>query len=516
MRKIGVAVLLLVYGCHLGPRYEVPCSSIPEDWKGEAENGERPAVEYWWEVFEDPCLVELEKRLVADNPDLYSSLQRIAEARALAGIEKADLFPQASLQPSYNDTGELIELYGVPAGLFPGLKKIVRVHEMSYALPLNMNYEVDIWQKYRGKYNSAAINIEARQEAYRATLLMLTSELASNYYNARTLDSQILLLAQMVHDYHEMLRLRQLRYLAGLDNYLDVLQAIEQFENSEAEYEAALQQRMIFENAIAALIGLPASDFKLNSQELAENIPVVPAGIPSTLLTRRPDVAEAERYMAASHALIGVAYATFFPQLNLTGALGFLSPELSKFITWAGYLWEWGAQIFQTVFDGGRRCSLVDGAKAIFEDTVGRYQKAVLTAFKEVENALNNLEQEAKQAEDYLRAFESAEMRASLVERRFEVGTSNQLDVLTNEIAKLQAEQKWIGVVGLQFQATIQLIKAIGGKWDCGSLELAPEEKCRCAQGEEGDQAHRPDVVQNDGDGEIFQEASPGNDEKIP
>lgn len=466
MGRIGFITLLVFCGCHLGPRYEIPCSPISEEWKGKSDNTTGPAVEFWWEVFQDECLASLEKKLVEQNPDLYSSMQRVAEARAIAGIAKADLYPQASLQPSYNDIGELIELYGVPANLFPALKTIVRVHEMSYELPLNMNYEVDLWQKYRGKYNAALMNAQARQEAYRATLLMLTSDLASNYYNARTLDTQIEILNQVVTAHGDILKLRQLRYLAGVDNYIEVLIAIENYENSQAEYEDAIRQRVSFENAIAALVGFSPSDFKMKEKPLEENPPIIPAGIPSSIMTRRPDIAEAERLMAASHALIGVAYATFYPNLNLTGALGFLSPEMSNFLTWAGHLWQWGAQIFQTVFDGGRRSSALDGAKALFEDAVGKYQNTVLTALREVEDALNNLEREASRAEDYASALYAASKATFLYEKRFQVGTCNQIDVLSKLLAELKAKQRWVNVQGLRYQGTIQLIKAIGGSWN--------------------------------------------------
>jgi multidrug efflux system outer membrane protein len=513
MRKYLVGLLLLAQGCHLGPDYEVPSLPLPQGWKGETAAAPTPQVEFWWEVFEDETLSSLAKLVVRDNPDLYAALQRIEEARAVSGIAKSVLYPQASLQPNYNDTGELIELYGVPQGLFPGLQTITRVHEMSYALPLTMSYEVDIWQKNRGRYNVAKAYTEAELESYRASLLMLTSDLASDYFNAKTLDRQIALLSEKVMISQEMLRLRQLRYLSGLDNYVEVLTAIEQSEVNQAHYEDAVRQRRLFENAIGALIGKTASEFTLATDELNTLPPIVPAGVPSTLLIRRPDVAQAERKMAAAHALIGVAYASFYPAINLTGALGFLSPELGEFLTWGGRLWQWGAQIFQTVFDGKRRSSQLDFAKATFQETEGQYKKVILTAFREVEDALNNLEQEAKQADDYLRVWEAAGSTAAIFTRRFEVGVSSQLEVLSSRLQKIQAEQEFVHLTGLRYQATVQFIKALGGNW-CSESTPA-ETDCGSAQGDDGDECHRPQIVQNDPGGQVLEKAPSGNNEEV-
>lgn len=464
MRKL-LLIALFLQGCHLGPRYERPETPIPEEWKGEASTSSVPDVQVWWEVFEDELLAQLEAQVLSCNPDLYSAAKKIEEARGIAGVAKADLYPQVSLQPSYNDTGRLIELYGIPPG-YPGINQFVRVHEMSYALPLNMNYEVDFWQKYRGRYNAADKYAQSEQESYRALQLTLTTDLATHYFNVRTLDTQNQILQNILTMYGEVLKLRQIRYLSGLDSYLSVLSAIQLYEEAASTLEDSLRQRTLFENAIATLVGIPATCFHIEERTLKSQPPSIPTGLPSTLLVRRPDVASAERSMAAAHDLIGVAYSNFFPSLNLTGALGFLSPDLSQFISWAGHLWQWGAQIFQTIFDGGRRSSLLEFNKALFEETVGYYEKTVLTAFQEVEDALNNLEQEAKRSDELFSAFYAAEERAGLYQLRFEAGLSNQLDLLDQNITQLQAENSWINILGLRYQATIQLIKAIGGSWD--------------------------------------------------
>lgn len=513
MRLLLIGFVLLA-GCQLGPRYEVPVSPIAQEWKGTSEPLPAPEVANWWDVFGDESLKELEKRVVANNPNLYAALQRVMEARAVAGVAKSELFPQAGLKPSYNDTGELIELYGVPPGLFPGLKTIVRVHEMSYELPLNMSYEVDIWQKNYGKFRAAKLYIEAEEDAFRSSMLTLTSDLASNYFNAHILDAQIDLLRQSVEALREMARLRQIRFQVGLDPYTDVLAVEQVLADAQSKYVDLERQRALFENAVAVLVGVSASEFTLPHRMLKEDPPLVPAGLPSTLLVRRPDVAQAERTMASYHALIGVAYASFFPSLNLTGALGFLSPELSKFLTWQGNLWDWGFQIFQTVFDGFRRSSTLDLAYAKYRETEGQYKNSVLTAFAEVEDALNNLESQAKESELLSRAETAASQNWQLYQSRFIAGLSNQLEVLQYKLNDLEAEMNLANNLGLRYQATLQLIKAIGGAWD-DSLELAAEEQGCGAEGEDGDEDHGPNIVQNVVQGQILEETPPRNDEKV-
>jgi len=467
MRRIAL-LFILIQGCHLGPRYQIPESPIPSEWKVESTDlGPGPPVEFWWEVFGDTQLTALEQLVVKQNPDLYVAMERVAQARAVAGVSKADLYPQISLQPSYLDTGLLFELYGVPQNLFPELPIISRVHELIYAIPFDMSYEVDIWGKNRGKYNSAKINAEVKQEDYRASLLMLTADLASNYFNLRTFDTQIELLRTVISVYTDLLKLHQVRYLVGLDSYIDVLAAIQQYENAEAQYEEANRQRTLFENAIAVLIGEPASCFTLAPDPLQADPPQVPSGIPSAIMVRRPDIASAERNMASIHALIGVAYASFYPAFNLTGALGILSPELSEFFTWNARFWQWGVSIFQTVFDGGRNCSNLDLAYARYKETEGTYRKTVLVALKEVEDALTNLQQEKKQADDYFQSWQAAERTKELFDLKYKVGTANQIDALKAQLVEIQAERTWVGTLGLRYQATVQFIKALGGSWDC-------------------------------------------------
>jgi multidrug efflux system outer membrane protein len=466
MRPCKVAsLLLLLAGCQLGPKYCVPESNVPEKWKS-SEEAASSSVEVWWEIFQDEELSKLEAQVVKNNFDLKLAMERVAEARAKAGVKGADLYPQANLTPNYNNIQELIELYGVPPGLFPGLKTIVRVHELEYQLPLAMSYEVDLWRKYRGKYDSAVIYAQAVEEAYRGTMLTLTSDLASNYFNLRSLDTQIDLLTKTVALRQDFLDLTKQRYKVGVSSLLDVLQAEEVLTNTVATLDDSVRQRALFENAIALLIGLPASDFHVAVNPLTIEPPHIPAGLPSSVLLRRPDIAQAERDMASQHALIGVAWANFFPAFTLTGAIGFASPELFEFLNWKARLWQIGLSIAQTVFDGWRNKSNLDMVRAQFRETQAVYEQTVLGAFKEVEDALSNVKQQSEQYANLSASYKSASQFAALSILRYETGVSNYLDAIQSELNELSAQISWMNILGARYQSTTQLIKAIGGGWD--------------------------------------------------
>lgn len=466
--------------CNVGPRYHPPICPNVEEWRGEAVEGEFPEVENWWDVFEDEELTKLELLAVEKNLDLYVAIQRVAEARAIAGVAQSFLYPWADLKPAFNNVNELIELYGVPTGLFPALKTITRVHEQTYSLPATMTYEVDLWGKFRGTYEAAKIYAESLDEAVQATYLSVTSNVASNYFNLRALNAQIDLLEKVLENEKEKVRLAKLRFEKGLVSAIDLCNIEKELANIEAEYQETLRQRIPFVDSIAVLVGENASLWSFSPMPLDKEPPAIPPGLPSTLLMRRPDIAQAERRMASIHSLIGVAYSTYFPNIKLTSSVGFQSPDLSQWMTWGARLWQFGAEAIQVLFNVGRNSSYVKAAKARFEETRGAYQQAVLIAFNEVEDALSDVEQQQKESEAYFQAWKSAKQALHLSTLRYEKGVSNFLEVIDAERSALDAERKWINTIGQKYQADIQLIKAIGGKWDacCECSPCCPSELC--------------------------------------
>lgn len=486
MKKGFLLTALLIGGCTLGPRYELPEAPIPSGWKQELGHGEPFSFENWWDVFEDEALAELEQKAVDCNPDLYAAMERVVTARAIAGVSKSDLYPQIDLKPNYNNLEQLIQLYGIPTGDFPGLKPVVRVHETSYILPLTMNYEIDLWGKFRGRYNSALLEAESEEEAFRGSLLTLTSELASNYFNMRTLDTELEFMHQIVNLRKQALGLSQLRFDAGLVDLSEVQNATLSLSQDEAEYEDLKRQRTLFENAIAALIGSPASNIQLHSLPLRGAPPSIPAGIPSSVLIQRPDIARVERKMASVHALIGVAYSSFFPSFSLSGALGSFSTQLRDFLTWKSRLWQIGVNIAQTIFDGWKRSSELDAAWARFRETQGDYLKTVLMAFQETEDALNNLDRQREAQEKLRQSVDAAKSNWNLSDKRYKEGLANLLEVIESKRIELNSLRQEANVLGLRYQSTVQLIKALGGRWQAPSFEAAAEEKIGSGESEEG------------------------------
>ncbi len=472
MKNKNIALLIfitiLAAGCQLGPKYHPPCTAAPEEWKNnfQEETTSLPIVCNWWEVFQDETLNELEELAVANNPDLFLAIARIEEAWANAGISRADLFPQLNFNPSAQSLDVRARIN--PSQGNPLLNNLPRRNHFDpsfYNLPLFVNYELDLWGKYRSAYDSALRNVEAQQQAYQTALLTLTSDLASSYYNARSLDAVIDYLAAMLETYRKNLELDQSRFEKGLITYLNVINDQVALTNAESEYYDALRSRGLQENMIAALIGIPASDFCLAHMPLKDSPPIIPTGIPSTMLLRRPDVAQAERERASDHALIGVAYASFFPSLDLTGTVGFISLDLQDFVKVMARYGGLGASVNQTVFDGLRKYENYEAAWARFKEADSAYKQQVLIAFKEVEDALNNLEFQEKQSDSLQKSFEASAEATRLARRRYNEGVTNYIEVIVDERTELNAGVNYYEILGLRHQSTIQFIKALGGGW---------------------------------------------------
>jgi multidrug efflux system outer membrane protein len=459
--------VLLFSGCRVGPRYTAPSSPVPSAWKTvQQEPTLGLNVEHWWEVFHDECLNNLETKVIACNYTFYVALEKVEEARASAGVNKADLYPQIALNGGYKYIQDQVKSNLSKKAKTLGFLESIQIQDQHLEFPNIFSYELDLWQKYRGQYKAAIFNTQAQEQHAKGILLTLTTELASAYFNLRALDSQVQLTQEILSLLKETLQFHRSRYTTGLDTYLDVATAEKSLSLVEAAYQELLLQRLLFENAIAVLIGAPASEFHLPSNPLlVTNIPSIPAGIPSSVLTRRPDIAEAERVMAAKHALINVAYASFFPDFSITGGGGLASIQLKHFLNLKNYFFEFGANLIQSIIDAGRNRSNLNAAKARFQQAEGSYQQLVLKAFQEVEDSLSAIEYQEHQSEDIFSAFNSSQKLSSLSERRYNVGIVNELEVLNNKKSLLETEQLWIQITSLRYQSTLSLIKALGGSW---------------------------------------------------
>lgn len=469
-----ISCIILLSSCRVGPVYEPPEPLAPDSWKNPYASLDLPEfTEYWWEIFDDELLNCLEGHALEYNPTLYVALQRVYEARAQAGVVGADLYLQVFLDPSYTSRG-ILQKFNLPPGVqLPGLQKIppFRIVEQQYLLPLDMSYEVDLWGKIRSQWDAALFNAEAASFAYYNVMLTLTTDLASAYFQLRGFDAEIDLYQATIEARKKNLELTQNRFNKGIVTYLDVAQAKVDLANAKVAYEDAVRLRNLAENQIAVLTGAFAPNFCMQHHPLRDSPPEVPAGIPSEVLLRRPDIAQNEREMAQDHSLINAAYANFFPSFSLTGALGFSSPDLKQFLKWISRYWLIGWSSSQMIFDGGRDEYNLEAAWARFFEASGTYQQTVLTAFREVEDSLNNIEQYYREEKELLGAVEASRQATQISLNRYQRGVSIYLEVVENERLKLQAETNLVKVQAQQYVATVQLIKALGGGLSISSCD---------------------------------------------
>lgn len=464
-------VILLNSGCEVGPSYHYPQTEVPENWKtSQTQEPVQEDVCDWWEIFHDANLNALMQRALQNNHDLKVAIERVVEARAIAGIARADLYPQITLNPSYSNELYLTEAYATSILNQTGATSITgtplfREHLLTYLLPINLSWEIDLWGRLKNIYNSAKYSAESEYDAYRNFLLILTTDLADSYFQARTFDKQIDLYLATIQTRKKALEINQSRYDAKLTDYEDVSQAALDLANVEAAYYDILRQRAKSENRIATLIGIPASEFTLAPNPLNGDPPVIPAGIPSEILVQRPDISQAERERASEHALIRSAYASFLPSFSLTGSIGFSSPDLKSFLSWRSRFWEIGANSVQTVFDGGRKLSNLELQWAKFKEADQAYREIVLEAFEEVEDALADVEWSYKESIKLAESVKAATKTYTIVSDRYSQGVIFYLAVVDSERDQLTAESNYNTVLGLRYSATIQLIKALGGDW---------------------------------------------------
>lgn len=455
------ALVFALAGCAVGLDYKRPASSAPKDWK---ENATQIAAAYsipatWWEVFGDPTLNDLEEQARTQSPNLRAAAARVMQARAIAGVGEADYYPSVTLDP-----GVSRDRYSANRPAQPGTP-IVGYTATHYRLPLDVAYEVDVWGRVRRAVESADARLEASADDYFTVLLTLQADIALNYFSLRSLDAERDVLRRAIDIRRQALDLIRVRFEGGVGSELDVTRAQTEVASAESESIGVAKRRAELEHAIAVLIGKAPADFTLIENPLNLSPPVIPPGLPSDLLTRRPDVARAERLLAARNADIGVATAGYFPSIRLTGALGFDSAELGDLLktgSRAGFI---GAGVSLPIFEGGRIKGNVDLAKAAYEENLAQYRSRVLTAFGDVEDALSGLRILAEQANAQARALASAQQTAEISTVRYEAGLVIFLEFVDAERTRLATQRLATQIDGQRLIASVSLIRALGGGW---------------------------------------------------
>jgi len=453
--------LLVLSACTVGPEYKRPETTTPGNYKSAVgDPAAVPLSAQWWTLFGDPTLNELEQQAAQASPQLQAAVARVTQARAIARVTEADFYPNVTLDPAVGRTR-----FSGNRPVQPGTT-VTSYTVNRFSLPLDVSYEVDLWGKIRNTNKLAVAQAEATADAYETVRLTLFADVAQNYFALRSLDSEYDLVNRTIEYRKQGVELIRARYRGGASSELDVVRAEAEVATNESELIAIARRRAELENALAVLVGKNPIEFKLPQNPLTLPPPAIPVGLPSELLQRRPDVAEAERRTAARNAEIGVATAAFFPSLNLTGALGFESSDLSNFLTSGSRAWTLFGGLSQPIFEGGRNRANLDRAKAAYEENLANYRQQVLIAFEEVESALVGLRLLAQQSEAQARAVSNSERAAQISGARYRNGLVYFLDVLDAERTKLTNQRLATEIEGQRLVTSVSLIKALGGGWN--------------------------------------------------
>ena len=469
--------LLTLTGCMVGPKYVKPSAPLapaykeanPNEYKENsnwqvAQPADAAQRGEWWKIFGDAELNTLEPQVAANNQDLKAADARFREARALIRFNHASLYPTIGTTPFAGGLRESSNrpYFSTSSALGNGVGDI--------QLPVDLNYEVDVWGRVRRTVSAAREEAQASAGDRQTVMLSLEAELAVDYFEARSADAQEKLLNDTVQYYEEAYRITNNRFEGGVAPKSDVDQAQTQLEAARVQARDVTLQRAQFEHAIAVLLGKPPASFALTNTPLDARPPVIPPGLPSELLERRPDIAAAERRVAEANDRIGIARAAFYPTISLSGTAGIEATSFANLFNPASLLWSIGPTLSQTVFDAGRRASVSEQANASYDETVADYRQTTLTAFQQVEDnliALRVLKQEAENQHQATLAAQSAEQ---IFNNRYVGGLDTYLQVVTAQTTALNNERNDIDIMRRQMDASVLLIKALGGGWNITDL----------------------------------------------
>ncbi len=445
----------------------------------------------WWLIFTDRTLNRLEAGALANNRDLRTAVNRIDQAQSQVRLAAADLLPNLAANGKFNNqrssstdaeqrgrlVGSLSSLGGGAGGgsaspTFTGSNGPLIIEQPisktfdTFQHSIDLSWELDIFGRVRRNVEAAKANRQSAEYDLLATQLSVTANLANQYFMLRALDSEMVILQRTIATRQDALHIAEERLASGLTSELDVQRAKSDVASDQADLYSVVRARGELENGIATLSGQLASNLALAHAPLeGERLPMVPVGLPSTLLERRPDVASSERSVAAANARVGVAVAAFYPDVRLSGASGFETANIGDIFAGQSLIWAVGPSITVPIFEGGRNSANLQSAHAQYEETVNRYRAQVLTAFQDVENALVDLHTFAGQASAQDTAVTAARRALELSQQQYEKGAVSFLDVLDAERTLLQDERVSAQLLGARMQVTVQLVKALGGKW---------------------------------------------------
>ena len=462
---VGVAVGALAMGaCRAGPDYRRPTVAVPATYAGSGV-GDGHLDPTWWRLFGDETLNGLEERALAGNPGLQAALARVAEARAVGAEAAAGRYPSVVFAPSLTRSRNPLNP--------------VTPTSTALVLPVDLSFELDVWGRVRRSVEASQAEALAAADNHAVVLLSLTANVATTYFGARSLDSQADVLTRSVDSFRKQLALTRVKHDAGLVGETDVRQAEAQLDATVAQRSEVLRQRTDSEHAIAILTGQPPSAVTLPARPLGDRPPLVPPGLPSSLLRRRPDVVAGEQALVAASASIGVAKASLFPTFSLTGSAGLATASLTGPLGWANRSWSVGGGLLAPIFEGGKLRAQVEQARGAYDEALGNYRTAILQALADVENGLNDVGHLEETGVAYQQAATAARENLRLTQLQYDQGLIDYLSVL-------DAQRTWLGdellaaqTLGQRYVSTVLLVKALGGGW-------TPEDGARVLDGARG------------------------------
>jgi NodT family efflux transporter outer membrane factor (OMF) lipoprotein len=467
------ASAIFAVGCKVGPNYVKPSTPLTPSFKEQAKDGWKPAQPgdqtprgNWWEIYDDPQLNALETQIGSANQTLKIAEANYREARAAIRFNRSFEAPTIGVTPSISTVRDSANQPYFPSTL-------ANNGTGDFILPVDLSWEIDLWGRIRRAVTAAKAQTQASAADMASVQLSLQADLAFNYFELRSADAEKRLLEDTVQAYRKALDLTQYRYQGGAAPRSDVAQARTQLEDAQVLNTDITVQRAQFEHAIAILIGKPPANFSLPPSPIdlqTPAIPGVPEVLPAELLERRPDISASERRMAAANEQIGIAQAAYYPTLDLSALVGFQATSAADWFNWPSRFWAVGPSFSETLFDAGRRRATKESAIANYDANVANYRQTTLTAFQQVEDNLAVLRILAGESQQQRDATAAAEEALRLFQNRYAGGVDTYLQVVTSQTTALSNERNDIDIRRRQLDASVLLIKALGGDWNVSKL----------------------------------------------
>jgi multidrug efflux system outer membrane protein len=476
--------LLFAAGCTVGPRYSRPAAPAPAPdawktqppWQQAAPRDSIPKGE-WWKIFNDAELNTYEQQLLQANQSLEAARDRLNQARSLAWVATSGLFPQVSTDPSVvreRGSGNR-PLNGAAPSVVGGANRAAEgvppYTQSVFTVPFSINYEVDLFGRVRRNVEAANATLQSTAADLQNVQLVLTAELAADYFSLRELDKEFNVVQESVGYQRKGLDLVDKQHEGGIVSGLEVAQQAALLDATLSQLALVQQSRAQYEHAIAVLVGQPASSIGVRVAPLQGAPPPVPLGVPSDVLQRRPDISTAERQMAYQNAQVGIARTAFYPQITLSGSGGWQSSEIASLLNAPSLFWSLGADALEPIFEGGRNRANLAAARAAYDQSVANYRQSVLTAFQQVEDGISNLSTLSLALTTQHAAVEDARRELTIATNRYVGGATSYLDVITAQTTLLTSERLETQLLGQQMVSSVYLVKALGGGWDSSEIK---------------------------------------------